>query len=172
MWMLRLNMTDRTYKVEDVPEKYKNLGGRGLTSTLIYDEVDPQCHPLGPHNKLVFAPGIITGTSAPTSSRLSVGGKSPLTGGIKESNAGSSWAPSLAKMRIKAIVVEGQPAEGEGYWIAHVALVDREPKVTFSPADEYTGKNFFDVFPEVYGTYGHRVHIAGIGTSGDNSGSG
>jgi aldehyde:ferredoxin oxidoreductase len=59
MWILRLDMTDRSYKLEEVPEQYKNLGGRGLTSTMIFDEVDPQCHPLGPNNKLVFAPGII-----------------------------------------------------------------------------------------------------------------
>jgi len=85
--ILRVNMTDRTTTYEDVPDKYKFLGGRALTSTLIYDEVDPTCHPLGPNNKLVFAPGIVTGTNSPTSGRVSVGGKSPLTGGIKESNA-------------------------------------------------------------------------------------
>ncbi len=92
MWILRLNMNDRSSKLEEVPERYENLGGRGLTSTLIYDEVDPECL-LGPNNKLIFAPGIVTGTSAPTSARVSVGAKSPLTGGIKESNAGSGWAP-------------------------------------------------------------------------------
>ena len=59
--ILRVNMTDRTTTYEDVPDKYKLLGGRGLTSTIIYDEVDATCHPLGPNNKLVFAPGIVTG---------------------------------------------------------------------------------------------------------------
>ena len=58
MWLLRLNMSDCSSKLEEVPERYKQLGGRGLTSTLIHDEVDPQCHPLGPSNKLVFAPGM------------------------------------------------------------------------------------------------------------------
>jgi len=60
--ILRINMTDRTAKVEDVPEAYAYLGGRWLTSTIVHDEVDPQCHALGPNNKLVFAPGIVTGT--------------------------------------------------------------------------------------------------------------
>ncbi len=92
MWILRMNMTDRTYRLEEVPAAYKNLGGRGLTSTLVHDEVSPLCHPLGPNNKLVFAPGIVTGTAASTSARVSAGAKSPLTGGIKESNAGTSWA--------------------------------------------------------------------------------
>ena len=63
MWILRLNMTDRTYRLEEVPAAYKNLGGRGLTSTMVAAEVPPGCHPLGPNNKLVFAPGIVTGTS-------------------------------------------------------------------------------------------------------------
>ncbi|HNT78336.1 MAG TPA: aldehyde ferredoxin oxidoreductase N-terminal domain-containing protein, partial [Anaerolineae bacterium] len=120
MWILRINMTDQSYQLEAVPEKYKALGGRGLTSTIVCDEVDPQAHPLGPNNKLVFAPGIVTGTTASTSARVSVGAKSPLTGGIKESNAGTGWAPAVAKMQIKAIVVEGAPAEKDDYWMAKI----------------------------------------------------
>ena len=117
MWILRVNMTDRTYRLEDVPAAYKNLGGRGITSSIVAKEVPPLCHPLGPSNKLVFAPGIVTGTPAATSARLSVGAKSPLTGGIKESNAGTSWGQLLASMQIKAMIVEGQPKEKGKYWM-------------------------------------------------------
>ncbi len=113
MWFLRINMTDRTYKLEDVPAAYKHLGGRGLTSTIVADEVPPLAHPLGPNNKLVFAPGIVTGTSAPTSARVSVGGKSPLTGGIKEANAGTSWAPHAGRHAHQGAGRRG-PAQGEG----------------------------------------------------------
>ena len=101
MWILRINMTDRTYRLEEVPAAYKNLGGRGMTSTIVHDEVPPLCHPLGPNNKLVFAPGMVTGTAAPTSARLSVGAKSPLTGGIKESNVGSPWAQHWPSCRLR-----------------------------------------------------------------------
>ncbi|MGC9358320.1 MAG: aldehyde ferredoxin oxidoreductase family protein [Anaerolineae bacterium] len=167
MWILRINMTDRTYKVEEVPEKYKQLGGRGLTSTIIYDEVNPMCHPLGPNNKLVFAPGMLTGTPAPSSSRLSVGGKSPLTGGIKESNAGSSFAPSMARMRLKAIVFEGKPKEKGKYWMAHIFMEDGEPKVAFSPADEYAGRELYSVYEEVYERFGKKVDVAATGTAGE-----
>ncbi|MGC9522014.1 MAG: aldehyde ferredoxin oxidoreductase family protein [Anaerolineae bacterium] len=167
MWMLRLNMTDRSYKLEEVPERYKQLGGRGLTSTVIYDEVDPGCHPLGPNNKLVFAPGIITGTSAPTSARVSVGGKSPLTGGIKESNAGTGWAPALAKMGIKAVIVEGQPEEKGSFWTAHITIKDGQPTVAFLPADDYTGQDLYDVYPKVYDQFGDKAYVAGIGTAGE-----
>ena len=121
MWILRLNMADRKFRLEDSPKQYRTLGGRGLTSTIINDEVAPLCHPLGPNNKLVFAPGIVTGTSASTSSRVSVGGKSPLTGTIKESNAGSGWSPNLASMRIKALVIENQPEKTDKFWMVHIS---------------------------------------------------
>src|SRR5512138_2949625 len=136
MWFIRINMTDRTYHLEPVPEAYKNLGGRGLTSSLVCAEVPPLCHPLGPNNKLVFAPGIVTGTAAPSSARISVGGKSPLTGGIKESNAGSPWPQLLALLQVKALVVEGQPKEKGKYWMAHLSwdAAAARPKVEFAPA--------------------------------------
>jgi len=72
MFLVRVNMNDRTYKVEELPEAYKYLAGRAMTSTLVADEVPPLCHPLGPHNKIVFSPGIVTGTAAPTSARISL----------------------------------------------------------------------------------------------------
>ena len=86
--ILRLDMTKKEIKVQEVPKKYELLGGRGLTSQIICDEVLPTCHPLGKYNKLVIAHGLFTGTKVPSSGRLSVGAKSPLTGTIKESNAG------------------------------------------------------------------------------------
>ena len=169
MWILRLNMNDRTYRLSEVPEAYKNLGGRGTTSTIVHDEVPPLCHPLGPNNKLVFAPGIVTGTAAPTSARVSAGAKSWLTGGIKESNAGSSWASYLANMQIKALIVEGQPMEKGKYWITHLTWDDQagKPKVEFLAADPYTGKDLYEVFPKVYEKFGTRAAIAGCGVAGE-----
>lgn len=169
MWILRLNMSDRSYRLEEVPGAYKNLGGRGLTSTIVHDEVPPQCHPLGPNNKIVFAPGIVTGTPASTSARISVGAKSWLTGGIKESNAGTSWAPFLANMRIKALVVEGQPKEKDKYYLAYLSWDEKEakPKVEFTLADEYVGKDLYEVFPKVYEKFGTGVAVGGCGVAGE-----
>ncbi len=165
MWILRINMTDRSYKLEDVPEAYKLLGGRGLTSTIIHDEIPPQCHALGPNNKLIFAPGIVTGTAAPTSARVSVGGKSPLTGGIKESNAGSGWPQKLARLGIKALVVEGQPADDK-FWMVSIAWDGDKPAVEFLPADEYVGQDLDKVYPKMFERFG-KVNIAGIGLAGE-----
>jgi aldehyde:ferredoxin oxidoreductase len=165
--LLRVNMTDRTVKVEDLPEAYKEMGGRWLTSTIVAQEVDPTAHALGPNNKLVFAPGIVTGTSAPTSARLSVGGKSPLTGGIKEANAGSAFAPALASLGIKAIVVEGQPAD-KAWWMLHIAWDAAQGELAFDwlPADEYAGRDLYQVFPELFQRFG-KVSVAGIGNAGE-----
>jgi len=165
--LMRLNMTDRSVTVEELPEQYKYLGGRGLTSTIIYNEVDPLCHPLGPNNKLVFGLGIVAGTAAPTSSRISVGAKSPLTGGIKEANAGSTFPPALAAMGVRAIIVEGQPQDGK-YWMAYLSWNgDKgEPQVEFLPADEYLGRDLYEVFPELRERFG-KVSIAGIGVAGE-----
>jgi aldehyde:ferredoxin oxidoreductase len=165
--LMRINMTDLTHTVEDLPEAYKYLGGRGLTSTIVHDEVDPLCHPLGPNNKLVLAPGMVTGTSAPTSARISVGGKSPLTGGIKEANAGSPFPPGLAAMGVRAIVVEGQPKE-KGWWMASITWDEDKgaPNVEFLPADEYAGQDLYQVYPQLFERFG-KVSIAGIGAAGE-----
>ena len=169
MWILRLNMNDRTYRLDEVPVTYKNLGGRGMTSTLVHDEVPPLCHPLGHNNKLVFAPGIVTGTAAPTSARVSVGAKSPLTGGIKESNAGSAWPQQLAFMQIKALVVEGQPKEKGKYWVVYLTwdVKANRPKVEFFAADGYKGKDLYEVYPKLFKKFGKSAAIAGCGVAGE-----
>ena len=81
--ILRINMSDLSVKSEEIGEAYQGLGGRGLTSAVVSKEVEPTCSPIGPNNKLVFAPGLLGGTNCANSGRISVGGKSPLTGGIR-----------------------------------------------------------------------------------------
>jgi aldehyde:ferredoxin oxidoreductase len=70
--------------------------------------VDPKCDPLGPDNKVIFAPGVLSGSVAPTSGRMSVGGKSPLTGRIKEANSGGQAGQKLMRLGYRAIIVEGK----------------------------------------------------------------
>ena len=169
MWLIRVNMTDLTSRVEPLPDAYKQLGGRGMTSTIVAKEVPPLCHPLGPNNKLVFAPGIVTGTPAPTSARVSAGAKSPLTGGIKESNAGSSWAADLADMQVRALVIEGQAKKNGKYWGLHLVwdAAASQPKVEFFDASGYAGKDLFEVFPKIYAKFGDKISISGCGVAGE-----
>ncbi len=159
MKFLRINMTDRTARYEDAPDKYKLMAGRWLTSTLIADEVPPTAHPLGPNNKIVFSPGWVTGTPAPSSARISVGGKSPLTGGIKESNAGTGWGSQVARLGLQAIIVEGYPKEKGKFWGVHVT----KDGAVFFPADEYAGKGTYEVFPKLHERFGKDADITGVG---------
>ena len=81
--LIRVDMTKQTATVEDYPAKWRLLGGRALSAKILLDECDPTCDPVGPDNVLVLAPGVLAGSAAPTSGRISVGAKSPLTGAIK-----------------------------------------------------------------------------------------
>ena len=162
--ILRVNMTNRTATFEEVPEKYKERAGRWLTSSIVASEVSPTCHPLGPKNKLVISAGLTSGTSSPTSARVSIGGKSPLTGTIKESNAGTAFAHMLARLRIKSIVVEGKPDE-ERYW---TLKIDKNG-TTFLSAERYLGMKLGEAYKKLFDEHGDISHrsILGIGVAGE-----
>ena len=115
--LLRVNMTDLTANIEPVPEAWAKYGGRALTDAVVYHEVPADSDPLGPANKLVFAPGTLGGTTAPNGGRLSVGAKSPLTGGIKESNSGGQAAHALARIGLAGLIVEGAPADKSARYV-------------------------------------------------------
>ncbi|HED23890.1 MAG TPA: aldehyde ferredoxin oxidoreductase, partial [Firmicutes bacterium] len=101
-YILRLDMSKQSVTEEKVPAQYADKGGRSLTSALLYDEVPAGCNPLGPNNKLVLAPGLLGGTGASSSGRLSAGAKSPLTQGIKEANSGGTAGGYLARIGVRA----------------------------------------------------------------------
>jgi aldehyde:ferredoxin oxidoreductase len=110
--VLRVDMAHLRVSEEPVPDAYALLGGRGLTSRIVTKEVDATIDPLARDAKLVFAPGLLGGTAITTSGRTSFGGKSPLTGGLKESNVGGVLGHKLAKLGIKAVIIEGAPDDG------------------------------------------------------------
>ena len=160
--ILRVNMKDLTCKFEGVPEEYKLFGGRALTSAITCDEVPPTCHPLGPNNKIIFAPGIVSGTNAPSSGRTSVGGKSPLTGTIKEANSGGLSAQKIGKLQIRAIIVEGKPQEKGKLYLLKVNKDGAE----LIPADDLVRKGMYEIDEILVQRYG-KVAIIGIGPAGE-----
>ncbi len=160
--IFRVNMTNLTASVEDVPSKWAGLGGRALTSTIVSDEVDPACHALGKNNKLVFAPGLLSGTAAANSGRMSCGAKSPLTGTIKESNAGGTTAQQFARMGIKALIIEGLPKEDKFY-----SLNVTVEGVTISEESELIGKGNFAVIEALDAKFGKKVGVMTIGQAGE-----
>ncbi|HJV34689.1 aldehyde ferredoxin oxidoreductase family protein [Geomonas sp.] len=160
--IFRVNMTDLTVKIEEVPEAWAGLGGRALTSTIVAAEVPPTCHALSAENVLCFAPGLLTGTAAANSGRLSAGAKSPLTGGIKESNAGGTAAQMFAKMGIKALIIEGAP-KADSWYNLHVTV----DGVTISEEKELLGLGNFAVIEALEARLGKKTGVLTIGPAGE-----
>ncbi len=159
---LRINMSNLKATYKDVPKKWAKWGGRGMTSAIVFDEVDPACHPLGPNNKVVIAPGWVTGTpAAPSSGRTSFGGKSPLTGTIKESNAGGLSGQKIAKLGLAAIILEGTPAKDQWYY-----LVITKDGVEFKDASDLMGKGMYEIDEILWKDY-PKTAVIGIGQAGE-----
>ena len=142
-------------EVEPVGQ-YAGLGGRAMTSIVVGKEVDPLCHPLSAANKLVFAPGLLTGTAASTSGRISVGCKSPLTGGIKEANAGGQAGQALARLGYAAVIVEGAPA-GDDLWTIKID----QGGVSFKVDNGLRMTGTYDTVEKLVGEYGSQGHVHG-----------
>lgn len=161
--ILRVNMSNLTVKTDSVPAAWAGLGGRGLTSNIVAAEVPPTCDPLGPNNKLVFAPGLLTGTPAAQSGRLSAGAKSPLTGTIKESNAGGTSAQLFARLGIKALIIEGRPADQSKWYSLHI----NKDGVSIKEETETVGMGNFAVVDTIEKRLGKKIGVISIGPAGE-----
>lgn len=160
---INVDMTNATVTEGEVPEQYIGLGGRGLTSTIINAEVPATCDPLGPDNKLIIAPGALSGTSLVNTSRVSVGAKSPLTGTIKESNAGGTMAAALGKLGITAIVVSGKPSNDKLYTL----VIDQAGASKLVPADDAKMMHTYETTKKLFDTYGEKNAVLVIGPAGE-----
>jgi len=163
MKFIRVNMNEKTINVEDVPQDYMGLGGRGLTSIMINTEVPPKCDPIGPENKLIFAPGFLSGTALVNTSRISIGAKSPLTGTIKESNAGGTVAAALGRLGITAVIIEGQAPEGD----LSLLRIDEKGDASLIPAQEYKGMGTYKLVEKILELYGEKTSVLCIGPAGE-----
>jgi len=160
--LLRIDMGSLNIRTEETPPSLKMCGGRALTSKIVSQEVPPLCHPLGGKNKLVFAPGLLSGTVIPTSGRMSVGGKSPLTQTIKEANSGGTFGHALAKLDIQAIVVENKPRENKVY-----VLEILPGRISLSDGTKYRGHSNYALAAQLRQAYGNEVSVASIGPCGE-----
>lgn len=161
--IIRINMSKGNPEVREEPMgRYEKLGGRGLTSAIVSSEVDPLSHPLSEENKFVIAPGLLSGSASAMSGRISVGCKSPLTGGIKESNAGGQPAQALARLGIGAIVIEGKPKDGDIYKIevskSGIRVIkDNSLKMLTN----------YDLVERLKKEYGEKIAVMSIGPAGE-----
>jgi len=162
--ILRINMgADGGPQAKTEPlGDYAGLGGRAMTSGIVSKEVPPMCHALGEENKLVIAPGLLSGSVAAMSGRISVGCKSPLTGGIKESNSGGQPSQMLGRLGYAAIVLEGKPQEKALYKV----FVNKDG-VEIKQDNSLCMLGNYDVVDKMKAEYGDKVHCISIGPAGE-----
>ena len=162
--MLRINMgPDGPPTATETPlNGYAGLGGRALTSAIVSKEVPPLCHPLSADNKLVIAPGLLSGTAAVMSGRISVGCKSPLTGGIKEANSGGQPSQMIARLGYAAIVLEGKPKDDTIY-----KIVVTKDGVEILPDNSLKGLGNYDLVEKMIDVHGKKIGCISIGQAGE-----
>jgi len=161
--IIRVDMLSGNASSLDLPSKYLNYGGRALTSKILSDEVPANSNPLGKNNKCVIATGLFAGSPFPCSNRCSIGAKSPLTGGIKESNVGGMVAFKLSKLNIQAVIIEEQPSESTGLYILKL----EETGGHLISASEYSGYTTYSLASALKQRFGKKIGLLMIGPAGE-----
>ncbi len=156
---LLIDMTSGTVSHEPVPAG-SMLGGRAFIDWYMTENVAPSVHPLSPENVLIIAPGMFAGTIAPTSGRISLGGKSPLTGGIKEANSGGTAGHKLGRLGIRSIVVKGRAEEWQ------LLKID-SAGVELIPAGEVVGLLNYAAAARLRERFGEKVSCMLAGPAGE-----
>ena len=160
----RLTVDMKSQKIDrsDLPEKTLWLGGRALLDIILSEEVPPNCRPLGPYNSLIITPGIFAGTAMPSAGRMSIGAKSPLTGGIKESNVGGMAGITLSRLGIGALVIKGKPVSNSPQ-----VLIIRQDSAELVEASELKGLGNYDTVAAIKKRFGLDVIVISIGPCGE-----
>ncbi len=161
-WIVRVNTkTGEITKQEASPEEMR-WGGRLLISKFLLREVPPACDPLGRYNKLIICPGLLGDTVVTTTGKFSVGGKSPLTRGVKESDVGGEAGKKIARLGIKALVLEDLP---DTPTTRILSITADHIKLTEFP--ELRGKQVSETFQILRKKFGPQAGIISIGPAGE-----
>jgi len=160
--IIRVNMGKLKIFIDDFPEKWKLFGGRRLIAEICNEEINPKCFALGDENKLIITGGVLAGYGIPMADRLSVGGKSPLTGGIKEANSGGIAIQSLSKLGIRTIIIEGQVLTDDLY-----ILYIGKDKIELTNANAYKKLGNHELLNNIRKNTNHDVSIISIGPAGE-----
>jgi aldehyde:ferredoxin oxidoreductase len=160
--ILRVNLTTGEIKKEptNMQDAKMFIGARGLASKILCDEIDPKIDPLSPTNKLIFAPGPLSGTMAPSMGRFDVVCKAPLNGVIAASNSGGSFGPEVKFAGYDLIIIEGVAKKPVYLWIF-------DDLVEIRDASALWGKNVPDTTDAVRAATDEDAKVACIGPGGE-----
>ncbi len=150
-------LTVRMIKVDP----YINVDAGTMNPVILLDEVDPACEPLGIFNKVILAPGLLADVGASSAGRASIGGKSPLTGGIKESNTGGVLGGMLARLGLKALIIQDK-AQPHRWFVVHVS----DSGAQLVPGDELASLGTYETAARLRDKYGAHVGVVAIGPAG------
>jgi len=161
--VLRVNLTEGSVKREPLNMGWARqyIGGRGLGTRYLYEEIDPRCDPLGLENKVIFTTGPLTGTFAPTGGRYMVLCKGPLTGAIACSNAGGYWGPEMKFAGHDLVILEGRASRPAYIWACNEQVEVRD-------AAHVWGKTTAETEDVLRAETDPQARISGIGPAGEN----
>jgi aldehyde:ferredoxin oxidoreductase len=160
--ILRVNLTESKVSEEAIPENIAKmyLGGGGLATKYLYDEVKKGTDPLGPENELIFMTGPLTGTSCPSAGRYSVVAKSPLTGTWAQANSGGFWAPDFKRTGYDGVIFQGISKKP-------VYLVCEDGKAELRDASHLWGMKTPETTDTIQNELGKQFKVACIGPAGE-----
>ena len=144
-------------------EDLVNIGRYFIAKTLV-ESGAASADPLGPDNPLIFSAGPFAGTNFSNANRTSVGCKSPLTGGIKEANAGGTFGVAMGQLEIAGLTLHGQC---DDWTLIHLT---KDGEVRFESADEYLGLGNFEAARRLHERFGKKVSLALCGPVGEYEG--
>jgi aldehyde:ferredoxin oxidoreductase len=161
--VLRVDLTDGSISREPLDEAFARtyIGGRGFSSRMQYDLIPSGIDPLGPDNVLIFAPGALTGTSAPSAARCVVAARSPLTGIFGDANTGGFFGAILKRAGYSLMLIHGRASHP-------VYLRIDEDDVAICDARDLWGQDVHDATDAIQDTEGRGFRVAAIGPAGEN----
>jgi len=161
--LLRVNLNKKTCIIEDMNMTWaaRYIGGRGLATKYITEEVDPQTDPTGPDNKLIFATGPLTGTYGAANGRYMAVTKSPLTGTIACSNSGGYFPSELKYAGFDMIIVEGQAEQP-----LYLRIYNQQAEL--ADASHLWGKSTNETEDIIREEFHGDAKVACIGPAGEN----
>ncbi|MHA1795943.1 MAG: aldehyde ferredoxin oxidoreductase [Promethearchaeia archaeon] len=161
--VIRIDLSSQQINSEEITEEHPlyYYAGRSLTSKIVSEEVPPRSNPLSAENKLIVAAGFLTGTPCPNSGRFSIGAKSPLTNGIKESNVGGRAPALMGRHDIRALILE----HISPFWV--VLVIQSDGKVIIDSAKDLQGLNNYDLAEKLMEKYGKNIGVLSIGVAGE-----